>query len=436
MYTRVLRVALSGTVCLLLAGLADAASLSSVEDVTKNRAVYTQKLQEYAQEHDAAKADILARYRKALDALRQDAKQKGDLDAVQAVDEEIARFEKQKGLPLAAPPSASPDAGKAVRFCRDALDAAELESAGKVIDLTDRYLEFLDKGKKQAVREDKLDLARAIDSESKTVWDTPEYQAAKFEVAEKSTAEPPKAEAVEPSEPKPAVAATTNVPPPVLAPTRVGPNGERIQPRVDPDGLYDAAHIFEGIPPGVIGSPTSYKQLTAVETGKAPLAGGVGISLEGGLDGENAKYQLRFRLRAKTAGATAANLKVLAHYFVKNQAGGAIQETRLQFALIPSLGAKSIICEMKPMDLPYAYTYHYRGGNFVEEREGAFVGVVVDVFSPEDKLIGQVASANVLKDRGKTAFELPNAWMEHSSEVPPEVQARPNRRQPQPMDNN
>ena len=431
MYTRVLRVALSGTVCLLLAGLAHAASLSSVEDVAKNRAVYTQKLQEYAQEHDVAKSDILARYRKALDTLRQDAKQKGDLDAVQAVDEEIARFEKRKGLPLAAPPSASPDVAKAARSCRDALDTAELESAGKVIDLTDRYLEFLDKGKKQAVREDKLDLARAIDSESKTSWDTPEYQAAKFEVAEKSTAEPPKAEAVEP-----AAAATTNVPPPVLTPTRVGPNGERIQPRVDPDGLYDAAHIFEGVPPGVMGTPTSYKQLTAVETGKAPLAGGVGVSLEGCLDGENAKYQLRFRLRARTAGATAVNLKVLAHYFARSQTGGAIQETRLQFALIPSLGAKSVICEMKPMDLPYAYTYHYRGGNFVEEREGAFVGVVVDVFSPEDRLIGQVASANVLKDRGKTVFELPNAWMEHSSEVPPEVQARPNRRQPPPTDNN
>ena len=87
---------------------------------------------------------------------------------------------------------------------------------------------------------------------------------------------------------------------------------------------------------------------------------------------------------------------------------------------------------MKLTDLPYAYTYHYRGGSFVEDREGAFQGVIVSVFSSEDKLLGQVTSANVLKDRGKTGFELPNAWQEHVFEVPlgnlpPGVQIRPHR---------
>lgn len=429
--------------CLVtMAALAMAAAPARAEDdVSKNKAAYQKKLQEIRQETDAAKVDLVARYRKGLDALRLAGKQKGDLDAVQAVDEEIKRFDKQKNLPPATPPPASADLAKNVTAYREAMDKADLDGARKVVDLTDRYVQFLDKHVKDATREDKLEVARAFNAELKAVPDTPEYQAAKFLIADKTaTTTPPKADPGEttPADPsKNPPAAATNAPPPPLAPTRNGPNGEKIAPRVDPEGLYDAARVTEGTPSVTLGTPTSYKQLSSSETGKAPLTGGVGISMDGYLDAENARYQLRFKLRTKSSGANFANLKVLVQYFCKNPSGGSIQEANTQLALIPKLGAKGLTCEMKSTDLPFAYTYRFRGGNFVEDRDGAFMGAIISVFSPEDKLLGQVTSAPALKERGKTSFELPKSWEEHSFEVPagmqPPVFVRP-RRHPQPAD--
>jgi hypothetical protein len=439
-----------GVACLLLAGFALAASPPATEEATKLKATYTQKLQAYTQECNTAKAAVWDRYRKTLDALRLEAKQKGDLDAVQATDAELRRFEKQKFLPSGASRPANPDLAKAVRLCRDAMDKTEQDGAQKVIDLTDRYAQLLDQRVKQAVRDDKLDLAKAFDAEMKAARETPAYQAAKFLIADQDTAAVVKRESSDapPStaapDKAPVAAVTTNAPPPVLAPARIGKNGEKIQPRVDPEGLYDAQRIFEGPPPTAIGTLSSYKQVAATETGKAPLTGSVGILLDGILDGENARYQLRFKLRTKTADATFTNLKVLAQYFIKNANNGSIQEARLQFALIQALDAKSVTCEMKPADLHTDrfsdYTVRHRNRFFVAEREGSFAGVVVSVFSSDDKLLVQVASANALKDQGRTAFELPAVWLEKiwntTSESQPDAPPRPYREPRAPANDN
>lgn len=439
MHKQIRHSATGGCVCLLLAGLAIAAlpALSmAADEAGKNKALYAQKLQEIKQESDAAKAEVTSRYRKSLDQLRQSAKQKGDLDGLQAVDAEIKRFEKQKSLPPATPPSVNPDLAKFVALCHETLDKADLDGARKVIELTDRYMQFLDLHKRQAVRDDNLVLAKAFDNELKAARETPEYQAAKFVVAEKGAAEAPKTETPDASaatEPKPTVTVSSNVPP-VLSSTRAGPNGEKIQPRVDPDGLYDAQRLVEGPPAAALGTPSSYKQLTAFDTGKAPLSGGVGIAMDGYLESDSARYQLRIRLRTKMAATNFVNLKVLAQYFVKNPGGGLIQEARLQVALVSNLATKGFTCELKPAELPGGYSYRFRGGGFMEDRDGAFQGVVVSVFSLDDKLLGQVASASMLKDRARTAFELPPSWLDHVYDTMPVPNSggvtRPRRRRP------
>jgi len=408
---------LYGTACLLLAGFALAASPSLPEDATKCKATYTQKIAEFAQECATAKVELLARYRKTLDALRLEAKQKGDFDAVQAADAEIRRFEKQKNMPPVTPPPASPDLAKAAKLCREALDKAEQDSAQKVVDFANRYLQFLDLHVKQAVRDDKLDLAKAFNAEMKIVRESPEYQAAKFLIEDK-TASTETVKADPPSDPAPSAAdpgkthpaAATNIPPPaVLAPPRIGKNGEKIMPRVDPDGMYDAQHILEG-PPAATTSP--FKSLTASETGKAAISGGIGIALDGYLDTESAQYQSKIKLRSKTVGTTFANLKVLTQFFVKNPNGGTAQEACMQFALVSSLSPKGTICEMKPSDPIFPSSYHWKGANWVQNREGSFLGMVVSVFSADDKLLGQVCSSALLKDRGRTTFDLPDTWMD------------------------
>ena len=50
-----------GVTCLLLAGFALAASPPATEEATKFKATYTQKLQEYTQECNTAKAALLDR---------------------------------------------------------------------------------------------------------------------------------------------------------------------------------------------------------------------------------------------------------------------------------------------------------------------------------------------------------------------------------------
>ena len=424
MHNRFLRWAAAGAVCLLLAGEALAASSPAPpEEAIKGKATYTQKLQEITQECDAVKAELPARYRKTLDALRLEAKQKGDLDAVQAADAEIQRFEKQKNMPPVTPQPANPDLAKAAKLCRDAMDRSEQDAAQKVIELTERYMQFLDLHVKQAVRDDKLDLAKAFDAELKAARETPAYQAAKFLIADKAAAaetaktDPPSDQppsAIDPNKTHPAVA--TNLPPSVLAPTRIGKDGEKIEPRVDPNGLYDAQRIFEGLPAATPGSPSSFKSLTVCETGKTTLSG-IGIAMDGCLDNEHAQYQSRIKLRSKSVGMTFVNLKILTQYFVKNQTGGA-QEACLQFTLVPNLSSKGTTCEMKPSDPLFPSVMRFRNGSLVQEREGSFLGVVVTVFSSDDKLLGQVSSSTSVKDHGRTTFELPDTWLEHLYDTP------------------
>jgi hypothetical protein len=376
----------------------------AADDLARSRTIFQQQLQSIRQETDAARNDLLGQYRRALDGQRQAAKQKGDLDAVQAADREIERFEKEKRLPATPATSADPDVARLITACRDALDKAELGRAHKIVQLADQYAQFLDQRMKQAVREDRIDAAKECRQEIEAVRQVPDYQAAKFLLGEKeSQAEPPKVDAP-----------ATNAAPPVAAPAEPV---ERVRPRVDPEDLYDAARIFEGLPSALLTQPSPYRQLMVTETGKAPMSGGIGLALDGWLDADNARYQLRVKLRSKTAGATIQNLKVLAQYFVRSPNGGAIQETRTAFAPVSNVTPRQATCEFKPVDLPYSYVYRLRGFSIVEDREGAFCGVVVSVFGEGDKLLAQVASATRVKEQGRTAFEMPRQWTERERVV-------------------
>ena len=407
-------------VALLLSGPAGAAG-TNVDDVAKSKAVYTTRLREIRQDAETAKADLLARYRKDLDALRLAAKQKGDLEAVQAADAEIARFQKEKVLPAAADTPASADLAKGIGTCRDQLDKADLDRARKVVQLTDQYLQFLDQRVRLAVQGDKLDVAKAYKSEMDAARETPDYQAAKFLVGEKQTqaeAAKPDAPAAKPPDSKAPDAGAPKAPPAA----RTGDNGERLQPRIDPDGLYDALSVAEGIPALSLTQPSAYKKLLASETGKAAYAGGVGIDLDGYLEAGNARYHLRAKLRPKASGDTFQNVKVLVQYFMRTSNGGAVQESRVQFTQVPTVGAKHATCELKPVDL--TYTVRYRGfGSFSEDRDGNLVGVVVSAFSADDKLLGQVMSNATLKEKGRTTFERPPDWVMHvyESSAPPDM---------------
>lgn len=401
---------------MLLLGAIAAAAATNTDDVAKSHAVYVQRLRDIREEGDTVKADLLTRYRKGLDTLRQAAKQKGDLDAVQAMDQEIARFDAAKALPPAADTPANADLAKSVAASREHLDQADLDRSRKVVQLTDQYLQFLDQRVKQAVRDDKLDVAKAYKTEMDAAKDTPDYQAAKFVVGEKQGQN--LTEAAKPDTP---AAAAPNAKPPEAgapkppAPARTGENGERIQPRVDPAGLYDAISVAEGMPSLSLAQPSPYKKLLASDTGKASYSGGVGIDLDGYLESGNPRYHLRIKLRPKSSGDTFQNLKVLAQYFTRNPNGGGVQEGRMQYTQVPVVAAKHATCEMKPADLPYAYTVHFRNYSVSEDREGNFVGVVVSVFSADDKLLGQAMSNATLKDKGKAAFDLPPEWLEHES---------------------
>jgi hypothetical protein len=98
-------------------------------------------------------------------------------------------------------------------------------------------------------------------------------------------------------------------------------------------------------------------------------------------------------------------------------------------ALMPPLGAKGVVCEMKPAKLPYRYisrgrtlgsAERNRKGNaaWAEDREPAFAGVVISVYGLDDKLLGQVCRSTTLKERGKTAFLMPEHWMQRVRERP------------------
>ena len=408
-------------VTILQSGSLCAGSLSTspeAGDLAKGKQIYAQKMQEITQALDASESDLLASYGTVLGAFRQAAQQKGDFEGVREADTEIQRFEKQKTLPPAAPVLVSADLAKAGVLSRKALEKVELDDARKIVELTQHYLKFLDCQKIQAVKEDKMALAKSCDDESKAVRDAPEYQGAAFLVADSAPLEP-----VREPERTPAVsdAASTpmtvasNAARAVLSPVHIGSDGKKSVSHLDPGSLYDAQRIYEATT-AVQGVPSFLKPLPSMETGKAPIAGGVGIALDGHLDIENAQYQLRFKLRTKLSSASFENLKVLVQYFFRNPNGGITQEDGLQFVLIPELNAKCVICEMQPVELPAIYTKHHKKDK-VEDRDDAFLGAVVSVFSPDEKLLAQVISVPLLKDRAKTVFELPDRWVRPTAEA-------------------
>ena len=401
MRNRFLRLMFCGGIGLLLANFLPAEQVPSGSDATQ--ATYLQRMQELRQSRETARAGVLARYRKALDQLRQAFIKKGDLDTVQAVDEEIARVERLNLLPAVLPPNANAELVRVARVNRDLLEKAELETAAQVVEWTDKYLAVLEIRKKEALRSDKLDMAKVYEADRKDVRQTPEYEEAKFLLAEKESVTAP------PSVPPPA----ENIRPlPGVPPARLV---EKVALCVDPDGLYDAQHLAEGFPTLQSGSGAgAYKLLTVVDTGKASIPGGVGMQLEGIIDGDNGRCQLRCRLRSRTSEGCFTNLKVLVQYFAKNpNVSVGLLETRAQLAMIPLLGPKGITCEMKPAELPFSYVYHNKNGLSVEDREGVFVGAAVSVFSSDDKLLGQAVSNPPLKDHCKTAFAIPSAWVNH-----------------------
>jgi len=381
-----------------------ATTACAADDLAKAQTVYAGQLQGIRQAADTAKTEALAAYRRNLEVLRQQTKQKGDLDALQALDAEIKRFDQQK-----APPATpvGEDLSKAATACRDALEQAEVDRARNVVQLTEKYLSFLDQRVKQAVRDDRLDIAKTFKTEMDTVKETADYQAAKFVLAEKQTqsAAPPAATA--------APLTPTSTP---AAAAAAHPAAEHLRMRTDPDGLYDAARITDGVAAS-LSSSSPYRPLLASETGKAPQAGGlIGITLDGDLDNNASRYQLRIKLRLKTSGEPVQNLKLLVQYFVRTGNGGSLQEARLQFAPVASVGAKNTICEMKPVELSGNNNiFRVRGETIVMGgREGPFAGVVVSAFSADDKLLTQVTSFPALKDKGRATFDVPPQWQEHT----------------------
>lgn len=403
---------------LLLAGGVSHADPAADDPIAKCKALYLQRVTEYRQEYEALRADVFANYRKGLDSARNSARQNGDFDAVQTLDAEIARFEAKKDLPPISPAGSMQALARLVTVSRDRQGKAEIDRARKTVQLTDQYLQFLDQRVKQAVKADRLDQAKEIKAELASVRESPDYQAARFLLAEKQTPE-----AGARPDPVPAAAdpkagpAASNLPPVAIAYN--GPGGQRIQARLDPKGLYDAVRAYEGAPAAEMATASSFRQLPANDTGKAPLAGGIGVTLDGALNSESAKYQLRIRLRSKTSDGVLQNLRVLVQYFARQTNNGNVLESPVtQFAWVPSVGSKSFTCEMKPADLPFATLYRYVGFNAASYREGSFVGAIVSVFSAEDKLLAQVTSSIGIKDRARTTFEMPATWLEGESDPP------------------
>ena len=162
----------------------------ATDDVARARQVFQQKGQAIQQAREAAQDEALAAYRKGLDALRLAGREKGDLDAVQKVDAEIARLGRQKRLPPAAPPPALAEVGRLAAAGRAAQDKAEVDAAQQTVLLDEQYLAFLDQAVKQAVREDRLEAAKAHRQEMNEVRQSADYQAARFVLAERQSSTP------------------------------------------------------------------------------------------------------------------------------------------------------------------------------------------------------------------------------------------------------
>lgn len=142
-------------------------NIASAKDLATYRATYEVHLDELSQSHRMSMTELGQKYTSSLDALLAKVKKAGDLDRTTAVMAELERLAKEESMP--ANPSVSPDIRHLQSAYAKQASRHERDKARKIVSLTSKYDQVLERLQKRLVSSSKLDDAKAVQAERRRV---------------------------------------------------------------------------------------------------------------------------------------------------------------------------------------------------------------------------------------------------------------------------
>ena len=381
------------TLLLLLQGLCPGATLTELRDV------YETHLLKIRDECAVKTKEWSATYAKALQAYRETAQRAGDLDGLTSANGEMKRF-KSSGT-LAKQHLVTQPAGlralqqKAVKD----LAAYPLERDRAIVSLVERYVTRLESEKKRLTKAGKVSEALDMNAEIKRVEASPAVADARFNLALQPSSEP-----------------TKPVRPPSTVPKRPEPKPAK---PVKPVKARNGMVYPNGLRPDSIKGVTVRRQSLSA-TANNPLARSVSVSLSSGNTKGSSSYRAGGRpyyhtieVRTAKSDDELKSLKVYIDYFSKKQksyysSGGKLTPNREEThsfkldrvtgettTIVPnSIPSRSSSSYSSSSSSSYYYsTWYYRD----------YYGVIVTVFSGDNVLLYQGATAASLRNLGRTA---------------------------------
>jgi hypothetical protein len=137
--------------------------IAFAKDIKTYKAIYEKELETIILSHGMRMTHIGQQYSKSLEALLAKVKKAGDLDKTTVVMGEITRFQNEKGIPKE--PSALLDLQNLQSSFIQQTSAHEVDKAKKIISLTSRYDQALERLQKSLVSSSKIDGARTVQTE-------------------------------------------------------------------------------------------------------------------------------------------------------------------------------------------------------------------------------------------------------------------------------
>lgn len=153
------------------------------DDFAALKDIYEKNLKKIISKHELNEKKVLSEFGKSLANLESKVRSSGDLEGLIIVRKEKERFSKERTLPEPTEGNVNPKIVELVEKAKELKASYEEDKNKKILNLTNLYIERLEKIKADFTRGNKIEEALAVKQEQDKVKKRPEVTAAKFSIA-------------------------------------------------------------------------------------------------------------------------------------------------------------------------------------------------------------------------------------------------------------
>jgi len=386
-------------VSLLAAAFLHVPSAGAATSVDSMRETYEKHIAKIEMEQGQASSRCRKVYVRSLNDLLKSMQSAGNLDGYTAVKSEIDRFE-QKRIVKHGDIVEKPEALKKLQNgYLEAKDNAVRDKCEKILALTKKYTQALDRLQVRSTKDGKVEDALAYREEAARAKASPKVQSAEFELAELSASQP---------QPEPPPVSVTPTPTPVkpekVATVDIPQDGKEIS----------GCRVYPGPGPSMAG--LRFKRLVMKSTPDARVARGASVNVQEGdlskvtTKGSSSSYYSYYygsrssvekslvRVGVRAPGGM-QNVQVVIQLFSKGVASAGSLDANLMGTYrlpVGDLDSKGVTVDCPPVQTAKSRRSSYYYGSSSSKRGTEFFGASVTVFGGDGKLAYQAASSPAL----------------------------------------